>query len=53
MRNGSGVARVSWRGKPVSLTGDGFLLFAFQLKILGRIKPLILPRKSFTSSKAR
>jgi hypothetical protein len=23
---GSGVARVSWRGKPVSLTGDGFLL---------------------------
>ena len=22
---GSGVARVSWRGKPVSLTGDGFL----------------------------
>jgi hypothetical protein len=26
MRNGSGVARVSWRGKPVSLSGDGFLL---------------------------
>jgi hypothetical protein len=24
---GSGVARVSWRGKPVSLTGDGFFIF--------------------------
>ena len=37
---GSGVARVSWRGKPVSLTGDGFLLSILQFYNKGDVRDI-------------